>query len=215
MKRLLVIALCFFAVAATAYLFIRNNSDVFLSSGRTAQPGVVTSPNPPHMAVEHPRADTGSIPVEKRTVQQPEPGPKNAMRARATSERSTETAKPEPSPKPRVTADLPAKPAERNNSRFFSVDFNGIVSPVADRPDCRVTMSLKGWCGNMQSQEEILLKREDIRAIWVRQISEMHIADVAVEKIKPAMLNEANRILHAGGLADIDFGEFRIDRKKR
>lgn len=67
----------------------------------------------------------------------------------------------------------------------------------------------------MQSQEEILLKREDIRAIWVRQISEMHIADVAVEKIKPAMLNEANRILHAGGLADIDFGEFRIDRKKR
>lgn len=92
------------------------------------------------------------------------------------------------------------------------IPLNNIECKVADRPDLTVAISLELIYDKTKSKKEILFKREDLKVMVYNALSKKNLSDILVEKIRPEILKEVNRVLKKGKITDVIFTDFRIEK---
>ncbi len=79
---------------------------------------------------------------------------------------------------------------------------------LADRDDFEVVVSLKLIVRQEALQQEILLKREDLKVVLRQVLAPKKLSDIVVEKMRAELKKEMGEILERGPIEDIEFLEF-------
>ena len=109
---------------------------------------------------------------------------------------------------------IPEKAEKPETGLRRRVDLPGIGCSPVDRPDVRVTISLRLSCGGVRAEREILFKREDLKVMAHSVVSKLLMADITAEKLRPALMTAMNRILSDGTIDTIEVARVEINAKR-
>ena len=140
--------------------------------------------------------------------------PMQAANAPAVSENPKKAGKPAGRPATAVASQNPEKAGKPETGFRRRIDLPGISCSPMDRPDVRVTLSLRLSCAGGRAEREILFKREDLKVMAHSVVSKLLMADISAEKLRPALSTAMNRILSDGTIDTVEVASVEIHAQR-
>jgi flagellar basal body-associated protein FliL len=182
---LLLVAVC----SVAAFLVYRNNRELFSRNGSPSAP----VPAAPIRQVEK-KADTAPI-IKRKGTEQKAAAPLDPVVVLKSQQ---------------AAVDEPRTAAGRLHLRK-SVLIPGVDCVILDKKDIRISLSLELFFIADSLQDEILMKREQLKVMVRKVLATKQFDDVKTGALKEEIKSAMNTLLERGAVEDIEFRAFRVE----
>jgi flagellar basal body-associated protein FliL len=201
-------------LAAVALIFLQNNYGIFTSLIDHSQKDTVfslaaDSAVGPHPAAEVPaaKAPAGQQPVAAVVARPPA-----AAESQPQALSAPRPAEPAPLTKPQEQTTAPA--AARDTGAplpvaMQSISITNIRCRLADAQRQEIVVSLRLRFHSRAIEDEVLLKRDEIRVIVQKVFSQKFLQEIQINALRTELKRSVNGLLDNKGIDDVEFEDFR------
>jgi flagellar basal body-associated protein FliL len=181
------------AVAGLA-VFVRNNREMFFPKADSPKQEAVFS-----------LSDTPKVAPKDLPKDEP------ASRPEKTQDKAGPDVKNKPA---QVTGSVTPEALPDKSNAIYSVMLPDIRCALRDRQTLKVALSLELIMADGSFKREILLKRENLKVMVQKVISNKTLDELIVDSLRIETKKAMNKLLGKNSITDVEFRDFRIDKVK-
>jgi len=113
------------------------------------------------------------------------------------------------SPQPQSGGSEPVMDTAERAVSFLSVEIPDVRCTLADPDTVIIVISLKLLFQGAALEQEVLLKREDLKVMLRKEFAALKLSDIVVDRLRGRLKAAMNTLLEKGSIEDIEFIKFQ------